>query len=262
MPSWRARSNRRVLRQLNDKMSVRCVFIEGAPVKRFKCLFALAALVALSASAQASIQLYAGGLTSADGGIVGGGQWITPGITTLDWTIFDNQDGTYRYRYVFAHPEGATSHLLIEISTNVTSLTDPDLKFTNLGNGTPKLGDFGDEGGSSPGIPGNLYSIKFDSTTGTTTTIEFDIARLPVWGDFYSKNGNAGGSANYAYNAGYLASDPTDAPANGALLGHLLVPDSFPPVFNTPVPEPFSIAIWSMLIGAASCVTSYRRRSS
>lgn len=228
-------------------------------MKRLHLFCALAALAQLAATAQASIQLYTGSLTSADGGIVGGGQWISPGITTLDWTISDNEDGTYRYRYVLSHPEGGTSHMLVEISTNVTSLTDPNLKFTNLGGGTPGVGTFGAQGNSNPGIPGDLYSIKFDSTTGTTTTIEFDIARLPVWGDFYAKNGNVGGSDNYAYNAGFSAVDPSDEPADGALLGHLLVPDSFRPITNTPAPEPVSVVVWSILIGVFGCVASRRR---
>ncbi|MBU4232791.1 MAG: hypothetical protein KKF43_09720 [Proteobacteria bacterium] len=67
-------------------------------------------------------------------------------------------------------------------------------------------------GSSNLGMPTNIYGIKFSSDTdfvkaGTQIyTFSFDTLRMPIWGDFYAKDGNNDGG-NYAFNKGF-GTDP------------------------------------------------------
>jgi hypothetical protein len=54
-------------------------------------------------------------------------------------------------------------------------------------------------GPGNPDMPFNLYGVKWEITTGTLT-VSFDTKRMPVWGNFYAKDGDD----TYAYNAGFL----------------------------------------------------------
>jgi hypothetical protein len=101
-------------------------------------------------------------------------------------------------------------------------------------------------------MPEPIYGIKFDEASGTATHMEFLTLRAPVWGDFYSKNGRAGGHGwNLAYNAGFGSpdSDPTAPPQGGSIANHLLVPDTR----EVPsVPEPSTMLLFGAgLLGAA-----------
>ena len=79
----------------------------------------------------------------------------------------------------------------------------------------------------------------------TLFTLVTDIA--PTWGDFYAKDGNAGGQGtNTAWNAGFTnpLTDPTNAPANGTPYGYyILRPDT---TTTSTVPEPGAL----LLLGA------------
>jgi hypothetical protein len=205
----------------------------------------LALLIGLPTASQA----FVGYLSSADGGILGNGNWIAGGTTRLDWIVTQNADQTWHYDYTFSHPTGATSHLLFEVSRTFTSanISNATGDFRSLG-----VDWFGSEGGSNPLIPESLYAVKFDGALGTTTHVAFDSDRRPMWGDFYSKDGNAGGyGQNAAWNAGFLVNDtdPSDPAADGSIGNHLLVPDTV----TTPIPEPTSILLLGGgLIGAAA----------
>ena len=201
-------------------------------------------------------------------------QWGSSGVK-LSWEVSDNMDGTWHYKYVFDHSDISpnTSHMLFDISANVD---DIDL-ILNASGGTPKLEQGGDS--SNPGLPGNFENaFKMDGTTGTTTTVEWDIARLPTWGDFYAKGGSAQGSGNNfgaAWNSGFLAPDPivdngANQLKNGPLLttfeqmtvAHILVPDSDvppgedPDPNTNPVPEPGTALL--ALFAVLGLITSRR----
>jgi hypothetical protein len=200
------------------------VSVNGARRARLSCALAgvvLLAMLPLPAVAAA----FHGSLSSVDGGIVGTGNWLVTGPTTLEWWVTQNGDGSWHYKYVFSHPVGATSHFILEASA---SIEEPDIFGILVGFTSFDIGSHLVQSGN-PGMPESLFGIKFGGTAGITTTIEFDCTRRPVWGDFYSKDGSAGGyGVNAAWNAGFTVADtdPSDSPQDGTVGGHTLVPDT------------------------------------
>ena len=81
-------------------------------------------------------------------------------------------------------------------------------------------------GSGKPSMPDDLYGVKFDDTSATTFSLEFTSNFLPVWGDFYAKDGQAGGEClNQFWNAGFSLADPLLPPSDGSLYGPILRPD-------------------------------------
>ena len=182
----------------------------------------LTAVLTLPSAAAA----YSGMLSSADEnpGILGTGQWIKDGPTTIEWNVTQNGDGTWHYAYTFTHPEGATSHFILETSDNFATadIWDATGDISEIEIGLHTVGP------GNPTMPDDVYGIKFGAD-GLSTHIEFDSSRLPMWGDFYSKDGMAGGQGmNSAWNAGFTAddSDPDVPVQDGSIDFHILVPNT------------------------------------
>ena len=199
-------------------------------------VFGTLACFALLLGAAGSAEGYVGTLTSGDGGLHGSGNWIENGPTRIDWEVaYDAGAGWWTYSYELSHPAGETSHLLLEVSPN---FGEDDIFNLSGDFDSIEIGTFG-ANPSNPGIPGPIYAVKFDDAWGLTTRIRFASYRVPVWGDFYAKSGRVGGNWNAAWNAGFLADDPTDPAGDGSLAGHILVPDSV----TEPIPEPGTVLL-------------------
>jgi len=226
---------------------------------------AMAVLMTLAVAVSASAGvMYQGSLTSADGGLVGTGAWVNPGPTTLSWVVTqDDVLGYFHYSYTMDVPVGAVSHFIVEAS--------PDFPEADLLNPQGPFGSIDIDtflpGPGNEGMPDDIFGIKFDATSGTSITIEFDTYHRPMWGDFYSKDGQAGGQGlNAVWNFGFTNPDwdppylyDPDAdppvfpvpPSDGSYMYHVLVPD-------TVVPEPASMALVGIGLGALVLVRRKR----
>ncbi len=131
----------------------------------------------------------------------------------IQWNI--TQSGpNFHYIYTISNQSGGNlakdlSHILFEVSPSINTSNVNSIIF----NANPSISDgpktFGPSDPSNPGIPGDLYGIKFENFSNPgQPTIEFDSTRAPIWGDFYSKDGKNNQNDVFAYNTGF-GTDPT-----------------------------------------------------
>ncbi|MBN1972876.1 MAG: hypothetical protein JW787_04510 [Sedimentisphaerales bacterium] len=179
---------------------------------------------------------YSGSLSVADGGLTAHGEWNNP-CTTLSWTVDDSTTpGKWHYSYTLTVPVKDISHMIIEASYGDNPFTR-----SNLFSPSSSISGWIDSieiqnygpGGSTPYMPEDMWGIKFDAAIDATyVTVCFDSDRMPVWGDFYSKDGFSMCNDEWSalYNTGFTIGDydPVAAAANGSLQNHLLVPDTIP----------------------------------
>ena len=168
----------------------------------------------------------------------GTGPWSF-GDSTIEWTVTDNENGTWHYQYDLSVPAADISHFIIEASPSfeVDNLFNLNFPGTSYELETHLSGSAG-----NPSLPDNIYGPKFDigdpgsvDPEHTSIIVSFDSDRAPIWGDFYAKCGNVGGTQNTLWNEGFLLDDPLDPAGDGSVLNHILVPDT--------IPEPATLAL-------------------
>jgi hypothetical protein len=196
------------------------------------------------------------------GGLHGNGAWAVAPFLRVEWDIAFNVGTSmwdYAYDVVRTGP-GDVSHWILELTHYLPDGTDLtsywNTIFTDDG---LEVGTFG-MGGSNPGIPGDIYGVKLNTDEFGGTALSFSTDHAPVWGDFYAKDGTAGGLGdNYAYNVGFtpdtgsgVTSDQGGpASATGPFLNWIPRPDGVVIIRDPvdPVPEATTIAMWLGLAG-------------
>jgi hypothetical protein len=167
-----------------------------------KTLLICVPLMFLLCATRSWAETYTGTLKYGDG-LKGATAWKS---STLKWTVDDNtHPGLWTYSYSFSVEAKEISHVIIEVAEG--------FKQQNLrGDTTPKyeLGTFGHKGNSTPGIPGDIRGMKWE-TSGKALTYSWVIVtdRAPMWGDFYAKDGKDRGNWVFSYNTGF-GSEPPD----------------------------------------------------
>lgn len=196
------------------------------------------------------------------------GSWANTD-TSLTWLVTD-ETTHYNYEYTFTVPTGAKSlsHFILQVSSTfdmwgldedgfVNDSLDPGGLDAFLGDYAPSVGK------PNPGMPGDIYGLKFENddddgtaeffgTAAETWTWSFDSWREPVWGNFYAVDGalktpDSPDEWVYAYNSGFLL-DPyalgdTGNP-NWQEHGYIARPDT------TLVPIPSAILLGMLGLGA------------
>jgi len=218
----------------------------------------------MAALVHASPVTYSGNLTSADGGLVGAGGWVSDAANpvTFGWTVTEDSDASWHYHYVFNSSglQGTVGHLVLETSQDLTS--------DDIRNATPAIASDGPtwytqqtEGSGNYPIPEPLFGIKFPELSNTVVVIDFDSDHVPVWGDFYAKGGSISGNL---WNAGFTPSDadPFEPVDNGSVGYHVLVPDTLTfdmqsAAYNVPVPGAFALC----MIGTSLIIRLRKRLS-
>ncbi len=170
---------------------------------------------------------YTGSIIGGDTTLFGTDGWSD---ATLSWTVNDvTNPGFWRYDYNFTDVTKELSHIMIELSASFTIDNIIDIS-SDYDRDAPKTYETGSD---NPGMLGDLFGIKWD-TTEDLTSYDFWIVsdRVPMWGDFYAKDGVDGDGKVYAYNKkfGY---DTTADIVHGNAGGWVLVPDTH----NVPIPS-------------------------
>lgn len=185
---------------------------------------------------------FAGCLSSQTGGVQAFGKWAEGNGTEICWWVWQNPDSSWHYAYELTVNLKNVSHLIIELTEDVAKTEIFNQSWTDSSEIEAKW--FDPHPASNPEMPESMYGIKLPQNS-TAVTASFDIFHNPVWGDFYAKDGVPGGGPNadqygWAWNTGFTENDldPGDAPADGSVAYHLLVPNGpSEPV----IPEPVTI---------------------
>jgi hypothetical protein len=151
-------------------------------------------------------------------GLVGAASWNS---AELFWTVDDETNpGLWTYVYSFSVGRKAISSIIIGAAESFA--------LQNIKDGTSnglELGQFGQNGKSTPGLPEEIYGLKWSISGKSFECVRTVVTdRAPMWGDFYAKDGKDKGDWVYAYNSGFGSMPPDLTVADGNNGGWMLVP--------------------------------------
>ena len=169
-------------------------------------------------------------------GIVATADWAN-GDFKMWWNIVENTTEKWTYTYLFSEGGKDISHYILE-ATNDSSSFNYDTGWTSL-EGPKTWSEF--TGSGNPGMPGEIYGVKFDDWSPDAFGFSLTTDRSPVYGNFYAKNGQTSGDHVVAWNNAFDRSFSGDLedPVNFIIRPNGEVP-------SNPVPEPATI----ILLGA------------
>jgi hypothetical protein len=183
------------------------------------------------------------------------GPWSGEDGLSIAWLITPFAGG-YTYEYTIEVPEHALSHVIFGLSEScnsaTTSTTKDDnciwsLSSANLGPDEIRLYSPSDPGQSNPLLPGDIFGIKVDTTGDPLTlNLSFNSDRIPVWQNFYAKDGKTGGQGGgddiVAWNAGF---------------GSAISPNFYIAAPDTVIPEP---GFYGLITGGLAGLYFLKRR--
>ncbi|WP_169978966.1 hypothetical protein [Tautonia rosea] len=194
----------------------------------------------------------------------------------ITWEIVAVNSTTLKYTYTITNQTGgnlgkALSNIIIQVTSpdealaaGTTGFTYDNASTTNVG--SVEVGTFVGGGGSTPGLPGTLYGIKFNTTGDPAQfTFSFETTKVPVWGSFYAKDGKSDQLEIYAMNQGLYGTDGTNGssrPGSGDDVRLWIATpngENFTPG-PLPIPEPSSLALAIGCIAPLATIGVIRRR--
>jgi len=211
------------------------------------------AIVAMSLASASSANVV-GSLSTGGSGLIGSGGWdgVNDHGFKLAWDISD-LGSTWHYKYIITGADGtsslskAISHVIIQLSDSIKDITPSD------GTDEVKTYNPGDDGNSNVGLPASIYGAKITPSGDVTKwTVEFNIDREPIPGNFYAKDGKDGGVWTYVYNTGLTS-------AQGAFI---MRPDTHGhdgPPGGPPIPTPAAACAGLVLMGAIGAARRMRK---
>jgi len=206
-------------------------------------------------------------------GVIAADGWTDArGGFRISWTIVP-EAGNLRYTYTISNADGSIpttpglSHWVLEVSPIMTEQNLSQFIFSSTvpikdgpqlwsADPTPDPTDPGHNNGN-PNLPADLYGIEFDLCRNSPYTFSFLSTQIPVWGDFYAKDGAPGNEGHIvatAWDSG-IGTDPTLLTTDFSLW--IPVPDTFSGGGGQ-IPEPSSLLL--LTLGGCGVLASRLRR--
>jgi hypothetical protein len=199
------------------------------------------------------------------------GEW-SGGNFSIAWNIINN-GSDFTYSYTINTPSSGKAKLshwilaLSELNANGNNLESywenvfvnkTTGNYTDTGIGNVPADNVGmSSGNSNNGMPNDFFSVKFKRDQEITqTTVTFTTPQVPIWGDFYARDGGGNGSGTiWAYNTGFGVDASSDT--SGKYTNWIPRPDGK----SIQTPEPATIIVWSLLAGLGLVFGWWRKRT-
>lgn len=182
------------------------------------------------------------GSRSTGSGLTGTGPWglTDPPGFTISWNITPQASGFLLYTYTFSWVSKDISHAIIELSNDCMAGASPCVWgfLPAVDPDDIRLYSPDDPGSSNPNLPAQIYGVKvnFSGVTGNSAIFSFYSDRLPVWGNFYAKDGKDQGTDVTVWNVGL----DTDYADSGQIIHFIARPDTAAQYI---IPEPGTMVL-------------------